>query len=159
MSVLEASYQIIILRPYYANVGKRLVKTPKVYFTDTGTLCNLTGLRDPEHAALGPLGGSIMETAVVLEIFKSFLNRGEEPRLHFWRTSTGTEVDIIVEHERKLVPIEVKLSSTPSPAMAAGIKALRASLGDLVAPGCVVHPGDVRLPLGDGVAALPFSHL
>jgi len=159
VSVLEATYQIIILRPYYANVGKRLVKTPKVYFVDTGTLCNLAGLKDPEHAALGPMGGSIIETAVVSEIFKTMLNRGEEPRIHFWRTSTGTEVDIIVEHERKLVPIEVKLSSTPSPAMASGIKALKALLGDRVAPGYLVHPGDVRLPLGDGVVALPFSYL
>lgn len=159
VSVLEATYQIIILRPYFANVGKHLVKTPKVYFIDTGTLCNLAGLKDPEHAALGPMGGSIIETAVVSEIFKSMLNRGENPRLHFWRTSTGSEVDVIVEHERMLVPIEVKLSSTPSPVMAAGIKALRASLGERVAPGYVVHPGDVRLPLGGEsyIRALPHS--
>ncbi len=159
LSVLEATYQVIILRPYYANVGKRLVKTPKVFFTDTGTLCNLTGLKDPEHAALGPMGGSIMETVVVSEIYKSLLNRGEEPRIHFWRTSTGTEVDIIVEQEQKLIPIEVRLSSTPRPDMAAGIKALMASLGDRVAPGYVVHPGEAHLPLGDGVEALPFSRL
>src|SRR5450759_1006639 len=61
LSVLEATYQVIILRPYFTNIGKRLVKTPKVYFTDTGTLCYLTGLKDPEHAASGPMGGAIME--------------------------------------------------------------------------------------------------
>jgi len=159
LSVLEATYQVIILRPYYANIGKRLVKTPKVFFVDVGTLCNLTGLKDPEHAALGPMGGCIMETLVVSEIYKSLLNRGEEPRIHFWRTSTGTEVDMVIEQERKLIPIEVKLSSTPRPDMAAGIKAFRASLGDRVAPGYVVHPGDIHLPLGDGVEALPFSQL
>jgi len=159
LSVLEATYQVIILRPYHANIGKRLVKTPKVFFADAGTLCNLTGLKDPEHAARGPMGGSIMETVVVSEIYKSLLNRGEEPRIHFWRTSTGTEVDIVVEWEQKLIPIEVKLSSTPRPGMAAGIKAFRASLGDRVAPGYVVHPGEAHLPLGDGVVALPFSRL
>jgi len=63
LSVLEATYQVIVLRPYFANIGKRLVKTPKVYFTDVGTLCYLVGLRDPEHAASGPMGGAIMETA------------------------------------------------------------------------------------------------
>jgi predicted AAA+ superfamily ATPase len=100
-----------------------------------------------------------METVVVAEIYKSLLNRGEEPRIHFWRTSTGTEVDIVAEWEQKLIPIEVKLSSTPRPDMAAGIKAFMASLGDRVAPGYVVHPGEAHLPLGDGVVALPFSHL
>ena len=58
LSVLEATYQVIVLRPYFANVGKRLVKTPKVYFTDVGTLCYLAGLKDPAHAASGPMGGA-----------------------------------------------------------------------------------------------------
>ena len=94
---MEATYQVIVLRPYFANIGKRLVKSPKVYFTDVGTLCYLTGLRDPEHAASGPMGGAILETAVLMEIVKSFTHRGMEPRLWFWRTSTGNEVDILVE--------------------------------------------------------------
>jgi len=89
LSILEATFQVIVLRPCFANAGKRLVKTPKVYFTDTGTLCHLAGLRDPEHAAAGPLGGAIFETAVLLEIVKAFINRGEEPRVYFWRTSAG----------------------------------------------------------------------
>ncbi len=91
LSVLEATFQVIVLRPYFANVGKRLVKTPKVYFTDTGTLCYLVGLRDPEHAAAGPLGGAIFETAVLAEIVKTFWHRGEEPQVYFWRTATGVE--------------------------------------------------------------------
>ena len=57
LSVLEATYQVMVLRPYFANVGKRLVKTPKVYFTDTGTLCALVGLKSTDHAAAGPMGG------------------------------------------------------------------------------------------------------
>jgi predicted AAA+ superfamily ATPase len=89
LSVLEATFQVIVVRPYHANVGKRLVKTPKVYFTDTGMLCYLAGLKDPEHAATGPLGGAIFETAVLLEIVKVFVNRGEEPHVYFWRTSAG----------------------------------------------------------------------
>ena len=120
LSVLEATYQVIVLRPYFANVGKRLVKTPKVYFTDVGTLCYLTGLKDPEHAASGPMGGPIMETAVLAEIVKSLTHRGMDPRVYFWRTSAGAEVDIVVEADGKLVPIEVKLSATPRPAMEIG---------------------------------------
>lgn len=159
ISVLEATYQVIVLRPYFANIGKRLVKTPKVYFTDVGTLCYLTGLRDPEHAAAGPMAGPIMETAVLMEIYKTLIHRGEDPQLFFWRTSAGSEVDIIVELSGGLVPLEVKLSGTPRPAMASSIKAFQQDFGDRAMPGYVVHAGDIRLPLGTSVIAWPFAEL
>jgi predicted AAA+ superfamily ATPase len=159
LSVLEATYQVIVLRPYFANVGKRLIKTPRVYFTDVGTLCYLTGLKDPEHAASGPMGGWIIETAVLAEIVRALTHRGVEPRVYFWRTSAGAEVDFVVETEGKLVPIEVKLSATPRPAMAACIEAFQKDFGKSALPGYVIHAGDVRLPLGAGVTALPFSEL
>ena len=159
LSVLEATYQVIILRPYFANVGKRLVKTPKLYFTDVGILCHLAGLKDPQHAASGPMRGAIFETAVLMEIIKTYLHRGKEPRVYFWRTAAGAEVDILVEVNGHLVPIEVKLSATPRPAMAKGITILQADLGKKVAPGYIVHPGDVRLLLGQGAIALPFAEL
>jgi predicted AAA+ superfamily ATPase len=159
LSLLEATYQVIVLRPYFANVGKRLVKTPKVYFTDVGTLCYLTGLKDPEHAASGPMGGAILETAVLSEIVKTLTHRGVDPQVYFWRTSSGTEVDIVVEAAGMLVPIEVKLSTTPRPAMASSIKTFQEDFGDRAMPGYVIHPGDVRLPLGSNVTALPFAGL
>jgi predicted AAA+ superfamily ATPase len=159
LSVLEATYQVIVLRPYFANISKRLVKTPKVYFTDVGTLCYLVGLRDPEHAASGPMGGAIMETAVLSEVFTTLTHKGLEPQVHFWRTSAGTEVDFIVDSERKLIPIEVKLSATVRQDMASGIKEFQRDLGDRAAPGYVVHPGNVRRPLGANVTALPIAEL
>jgi len=159
LSVLEATFQIILLRPYFANIGKRLAKTPKVYFADTGTLCYLAGLKTPEHAAAGPMGGAILETAVVSEIVKDYWNRGVEPQVWFWRTSAGTEVDVVVESEGRLVPVEVKLSATPTPGMARGIETFRRDLGDRAAKGYVVHPGDVRLPLGPDATALPLAEL
>jgi predicted AAA+ superfamily ATPase len=159
LSVLEATYQVILLRPYFANVGKRLVKTPKVYFTDVGTLCYLAGLKDPDHAASGPMGGAIMETAVLSEIVKTLTHRGIDPQIYFWRTMAGTEVDIVIETGEKLVPIEVKLSATPRPIMASAVKTFQKDLKDKTMPGYVVHPGDVILPLGSGVTALPFARL
>jgi predicted AAA+ superfamily ATPase len=159
LSVLEATYQVIVLRPYSTNIGKRLVKTPKVYFTDVGTLCYLTGLRDPEHAASGPLGGQIMETAVLSEIVKTIAHRGLDPQVYFWRTSAGSEVDILVETEEGLVAVEVKLSGTPRPAMASSIRRLQQDFGDKAVPGYVVHPGEVRLPLGSNVTAFPFAEM
>jgi hypothetical protein len=159
LSVLEATYQVFVLRPYFANIGKRLVKTPKVYFTDVGTLCYLTGLKDPEHAATGPMGGQLLETAVLAEIVKTLTHRGIEPQVYFWRTSAGTEVDFLVEAAGKLVPIEVKLSATPRTAMASSIKTFQEDFGNKALPGYVVHPGDTRLPLGSNVTALPFAEL
>ena len=159
LSVLEATYQVIILRPYHANIGKRLVKTPKVYFTDVGTLSYLSGLKDPDHARQGPLAGAIFETAVLSEVFKTLLHRGERPQLHFWRTASGTEVDIVVETEGKLIPIEVKLSETPHPNMAKGILSFQEDFAGRAEPGYVVHPGTTRLPIAPGVTALPFGEL
>ena len=82
-----------------------------------------------------------------------------DPQVYFWRTTAGTEVDFVVESPRGLVPIEVKLSATPRPAMAASIRTFQRDLGSAAMPGYVVHPGDVRLPLGAGVTALPFADL
>ena len=157
LSVLEASHQVVVLRPYFANVGKRLVKTPKVYFTDTGTLCYLSGLKDPDHAAAGPLAGAIFETAVLTEIIKTFVHRGDEPEVYFWRTSTGSEVDFIVQVEGRLIPIEVKLSATLHPSMAGSIVAFQKDIGAKADSGFVIHPGDNRLPLSARVMGIPFS--
>ena len=159
LSVLEATYQVIVVRPYFANVGKRLVKTPKVYFADLGTLSYLAGLREPEHAMSGPMGGAMMETAVIIEVVRTLTNRGEEPRAYFWRTTAGSEVDLVVDTGHALIPLEVKLSATPSPAMASGISSFRSALGSRAARGYVVHPGTQHLPLGPDADALPFGAL
>lgn len=159
LSVLEATYQVMIVRPYFANVGKRLVKTPKAFFTDTGTLCYLAGLQSPEHAVAGPMGGAVMETAVLSEIVRTLTHRGIEPQIYFWRTTAGTEVDFIVDVGRGLAPIEVKLSATPRASMAASIRMFQRDLHGIAMPGYVVHPGDLRLPLGPSVTALPFAEL
>ncbi len=159
LSVLEATYQVLVLRPYFANVGKRLVKTPKVYFTDTGTLCALVGLSSAEHAAAGPMGGALFETAVIMEVFKALVHRGQDPQLYFWRTAAGQEVDLLVETGGRLIPVEIKLTATPHPGMAAGIAALREALGAKAAPGWLVHPGETQLPLGADVRSIPFAEL
>jgi hypothetical protein len=159
ISVLEATCQIFILRPYFRNIGKRLVETPKVYFTDVGTLCYLVGLKDAEHAMSGPMGGAIFETAVVGEVMRRLSGRGERPQLYFWRTSAGVEVDLIVETAGKLIPIEVRMSATPDGSMARNIVSFRKDLYGQSEKGYVVHPGDVTLPYGPDAVALPFADL
>lgn len=159
VSVLEASHQITILRAYPAKVGKRLVKTPKIYFSDVGTLCHLTGLKDPEHALAGPMGGAILETAVLSEIVRTITHRGGSPSVYFWRTVAGTEVDLIVDSDGRLVPIEVKLSATPRRAMASSVVRFQRELPHMSSEGIVVHPGTVNSPLGEGVRSIPFAQL
>ena len=159
LSVLEATHQVVIVRPWFANIGKRLVKTPKVYFVDPGTLCHLTGLRDPDHAAHGPLAGQLMETAVLGEMLKTLTHRGMSPQVYFWRTASGVEVDFLIESGSGLVPVEVKKTATPRPAMARTLRRLQGDLGSRVAPGYLVHSGEGRLPMGSGVTAVGISEL
>ena len=130
-----------------------------MYFTDVGLLCYLAGLKDPEHAAAGPMGGAIFETAVFTELYKTLLHRGQEAQIYFWRTSAGTEVDFVLEVEGKLLPVEVKTIGTPRPQQAKNIMGFRKDFSARSLPGFVVHPGDSRLPLGKGVMALPFGDL
>ena len=159
LSILEASFQVFILRPYFVNIGKRLVKSPKVYFMDTGLLCYLVGLQDAQHASAGPMGGAIFENLVATELYKTLVHRGEEPILYFWRTASGSEVDFIVESQNTLIPLEVKLSATPRLEMAREIANFRKGFGNQAGPGYVIHPGKTLLPLGEGTIALPFSML
>ncbi|MAE71588.1 MAG: GTP-binding protein [Gemmatimonadetes bacterium] len=159
LSVLEASFQVVVLRPHHANIGKRLIKAPKVYFTDVGTLCYLTGVSTWQHAAHGPMAGAIFETAVFGELYKTLLSRGTQPRVAFWRTAAGREVDFIVDGDSGLVPIEAKAGATVRPRMAEGIHALRRDLGEDLHPGFVVHMGRQTLPLGSDTTAIPFGTL
>jgi predicted AAA+ superfamily ATPase len=159
LAVLEATYQVIILRPYFSNISKRLVKSPKIYFTDVGTLCYLTGLRDVDHLAAGPMSGAVFETFVISQVYKRLLNRGIDPNVYFWRTAAGTEVDILVEEQGVLHPIEVKATATPRPAMAAGITSLCKDLGPQISKGYIVHMGELILPLAPKIEAIPLARL
>jgi hypothetical protein len=159
LAILEASFQVFLLRPYFINTGKRLVKAPKVYFTDTGLLCYLVGLRDVEHAAAGPMGGALLKNLVVAELFKTSLHRGEEPTMYFWRTAAGSEVDLVIESQAGLIPVEIKSSATARPDMARGISAFQRDFGERAGNGYVIYTGPVVLPLGDGTRALPLAML
>jgi hypothetical protein len=159
ISILEASFQIFILRPYFANIGKRLIKSPKVYFVDTGLLCYLVGLRDIEHASAGPMGGAIFENLVVADLYKIYLHRGEEPALYFWRTASGAEVDLVIDSQNTLIPLEIKLSETPRPEMAKELIGFQHDFIEKARPGYVIHPGKTILPLGQRITTLPLMNL
>ena len=111
-------------------------------------MCYLTGIRAARQAHDGPLAGAIFETAVVAEVVRALTHRGQEPRLHFWRTSAGSEVDLLVEEADRLIPIEAKSSATPRVQMAESLAAFRRDLGARAAGGLVIHAGSLTLPLG-----------
>lgn len=119
ISILEASYVVRLVQPHFRNFNKRLVKTPKLYFLDTGLLCHLLGLRAAADLELHPLRGSIFENLVVTELLKVFLHHGEAPPVYFWRDHAGHEVDLVVDLGTHTLPIEVKSARTvPSDAFA-----------------------------------------
>jgi predicted AAA+ superfamily ATPase len=112
LSVLRASYIVTLLAPHHRNFNKRIVKTPKLYFLDTGLLCSLLGLRSAGDLWNHPLRGAVFETFVVTELIKLFTHSGERPRLYFWRDSHGTEVDVLLDIGTHQVPIEIKAGAT-----------------------------------------------
>jgi hypothetical protein len=112
LSILEATFLVFRLQPYFANLGKRLIKTPKLHFIDAGLVCWLLGIRDPEQLRLHPLRGSIFETWIVSEILKHRFNRGEHAGLYFYRDRHGLEADVVIEDGRKITVVEAKAGQT-----------------------------------------------
>lgn len=130
LSILRASYVIDLLPPHHENFSKRLVKSPKLYFADTGLLCHLLGLRRAEDLACHPLRGAIFENFVVTEFRKLFLHSGQRPPVFFWRDSHGHEVDLLVDLGRRRVPVEIKAGSTVASDFLLGLDRYIAMSGD-----------------------------
>ena len=112
LAVLEASFIVFKLEPYFENFGKRVIKSPKIYFTDIGLLIYLLGIDKPSQIERDPLYGSIFENLVITEALKARYNQGEALNLYYYRTSKGNELDLIYKKGRELVPIEIKSSMT-----------------------------------------------
>lgn len=112
LSILEASFIVFLLRPHHKNFNKRLVKQSKLYFYDTGIASYLLGIHKPEDLVVHFMKGPLFENYVVTELVKQSFNQGREHNLSFWRDSHGHEVDIIMTSDQRLIPIEVKASST-----------------------------------------------
>jgi predicted AAA+ superfamily ATPase len=138
VSVLEASYQIHLLPPHFKNLGKRIIKSPKLYFLDTGIATFLMGLHAKEPTLQGPMIGALFETVVVSEWIKAFYHRGERPELYYWRSGAGMEVDLIVDRNGRLHPIEIKATSTLLPRHAESLNKWRAIAGKLSSKGVIV---------------------
>lgn len=143
LGVLEASYIVFRLPPWYENFGKRLIKSPKVYFTEPGLAAWLLGIAAPDHVGTGPYLGGLFENLVVVEALKTRLNKGKESNLYFFRDNNGLEADMLVQEHSSLIPVEIKASMTFSPDFAKAFPRLRKA-SDRIQTGFVVYAGDLE---------------
>ena len=146
LSILEASYVIYRLQPYYANIGKRLTKSPKIYFYDTGLASWLLGIRTEEQLALHPLRGNLFENMVINDFYKHFYNQGERAELHFYRDKTQREVDLLLSNpDGTLRAFEIKSGKTFRTDYFDGLEYLHKTIGDKLQSTAVLYDGDQEL--------------
>jgi predicted AAA+ superfamily ATPase len=141
LDLLQTSFIVHVLPPWFVNSGKRLIKSPKLYFVDTGLACWLLGLRTPEQVQRDPLWGALFENFVVMEALKDRFNQGENSPLYFYRDSEGNEVDLIMPIGRQLHAIEIKAGATVNPDYFKGLKRFDAHHPGTLRSGCVVFGG------------------
>lgn len=157
LSILEASFIVFKLPPYYRNFGKRLIKSPKYYFTDTGLLCFLLGIHAPEQVERDPLVGSLYENLVVIECLKTRFNQGQQSNLYFFRDSNGREIDLIFEKGRKLDLIEIKAGFTFTQRYLSDLRKVK-SLIDQVENAYLVFNGEPR-QMSENIHAIHTSEI
>lgn len=144
LTVLEASYVVMLLRPYHRNFGKRLVKSPKLYFLDAGLAAWLLGIRDADALSIHAQRGALFETLAVSEFVKQRFNAGESADLFFWRDSAGNEVDLLYEAPDGLQGIEMKSGATFAPDWSSGLKKWQTLPGNLARKPWIVYGGDKK---------------
>jgi uncharacterized protein len=155
MSVLETSGVVFLLPPYHRNLGKRIRRSPKVILLDPGLATFLLGLHSAEAIRQGPSFGALVETAVVTEWVKAFRQRGLRPDLWFWQSSSGQEVDLVLEWEGITYGIEVKSTSTPNPVHAEGLARWRVAVGPS-ARAALACPVRTPRTIRPGIRAIPW---
>lgn len=149
LSVLQASYLITLLPPYFENVTKRVVKSPKLYFNDTGLACYLLDIESPKQLSRDKMRGCIFENFIVLEILKHRFNQGLENGVFFYRDSNQNEVDILLKQEGEITAIEVKSSLTYTTEFEKSLKKIQDYVKIPVAKKIIVYAGDFENTAGD----------
>lgn len=159
-SILETSGIIYLLYPYSNNHLKRAIKTPKVYFMDTGLLCYLTRWLTKETLQFGAAAGNVFETFVISEIIKSYYNAGiSKPSLYFYRDRDQKEIDLIIEHGKDLYPIEIKMTGKPEAKMAKNFSILKNLSNMNVKAGVILCQYDKKIWLKDDLISVPIEYL
>jgi predicted AAA+ superfamily ATPase len=158
LSVMESGGLVYLLEPYYNNFNKRLNKTPKLYFLDTGLACWLLGWNTPEQLVNGAAWGHIFESFVFAEVLKSYYNDGiVKPPLLYYRDKDKNEIDLLIENGDILYPIEIKTSSDPTKSMVSAFRCLESVPSKKVGAGAIICLAKERLPLTSDVWIIPAN--
>ncbi|MFA6937686.1 MAG: ATP-binding protein [Treponema sp.] len=159
LSVLVSSGIVYLLQPYFGNVEKRIVKTPKLYFVDTGLAAYLTKWSTPEVLMNGAMAGNFFETFAISEMLKSYTNAGIDPPFYFYRDSDGVEVDLLIENNGTLYPVEIKATSTPKKESAKNFHILNSIKDKKIASGTVIcNSSDIGIA-AKGVMTVPVRYV
>ena len=158
MTVLEASYIVFLLQPFHANIGKRLIKSPKMYFYDVGLASWLCGIEEEKQVATHPLRGSLFENMAIMEALKYRYNHGKRNNLYFYRDSNGNEIDLIYTRGNDLLPIEIKSGQTITPSYFSSLQKFYALFPDqLPWPGFLLYGGETEQSRQDTTVMRIFS--
>lgn len=149
LSILETSYILYRLSPYFENFGKRIIKSPKIYFTDVGMISYLLGIESAQQITRDPLRGGLFENLVLLELLKTRFNEGGDPHVYYYRDSNQNEVDIIIKRGHYLIPVEIKSSATFSSALLKNLKFYQRLVGKRMLTGFLVYAGEQEQLIGN----------
>jgi len=158
LCILETSFIIKLLRPYHKNFNKRLIKSPKLYFIDSGLLCYLLGINKPEELLSHSSRGAIFESWVIAELYKSYYHAGKQPGMYYFRDSNDNEIDLLVDSGSKVLPIEIKSGQTINTDFFKGLEYWRKLTGLLDSPAALIYGGD-NATCFKGVTVLPWYML
>ncbi|MDY0344069.1 MAG: ATP-binding protein [Lentimicrobium sp.] len=158
ITILEASYIVYLLHPYSDNRGKRLIKSPKVYFYDVGLLSFLLGIEDTNQLSRDPLRGAIFENMIVMELMKMRFNKGLDTNMFFYRDSNHSEIDIVISRGRLLQPVEVKSSKTFHPDFLKQFTRFQKTLPDRIIDPLLIYDGDLEQKV-QGIEVVNYRRL
>lgn len=157
LSILEASYIIFRLQPFHSNISKRTVKSPKLYFVETGLAAYLLGLENPSQVSRDPLRGNLFENMVIADVLKARMNRGQDSRLYFLRTEKGFEIDLVLQRGRALYPVEIKSAMTFHAELTENIRTFCKATPAAQSP-ALIYAGE-NYPERQGVACLHYTQV
>ena len=158
LSILQSSYIIYLLKPYYNNFNKRITKTNKLYFYDTGVACSLLGIKSAEQIPIHAAKGALFENMIVSELLKDRFNKGENDNLYYWRDKTGNEVDILTGNEEQLTAIELKAGETISTDFFKGLNYFSALQTDTIEK-LLIYGGNQEQQRSNGIYVKPWDML
>jgi predicted AAA+ superfamily ATPase len=159
LHILQSSYIIYLLRPYYNNFNKRIIKAPKLYFYDTAVNCSLLGIQSLKELSLHSMKGALMENLLIIDLLKQRLNKGLQDNLYYWRDKTGNELDVLIDGPGELNAIEIKAGATISGDYQKGLLYFKELVGNVKLNSLVYYGGTATQNRSNGISIKPWNKI